>query len=80
MRTTVRLDDDLMKEVKRYASERDQTLTSVIEEALREKLIKRPQTENRPPFKLKTFSRDGQGLQAGVDLDDSAALLELMER
>lgn len=80
MRTTVRLDDDLMKEVKRYASERNQTLTSVIEEALREKLIKRPRTEKRPPFKLKTFSRDGQGLQSGVDLDDSAALLELMER
>ena len=68
-----------MKEVKRYASERNQTLTSVIEEALREKLIKRPHTKKRSPFKLKTFSRAGQGLQPDVDLDDSAALLDLME-
>ncbi len=69
-----------MKEVKRYASERNQTLTSVIEEALREKLMKRPHTGKRTPFKLKPFSRAGQGLQSGVDLDNNAALLDLMER
>ena len=78
MRTTVRLDDTLMQEVKRYAAEHEQTLTSLIEEALREKLAKR-QVKRRKPFKLETFPRAGQGLQSGVDLDSSAALLDLME-
>jgi hypothetical protein len=32
----------------------------------------------REPVRLPTF--DGDGLQPGVDLDDSAALLDLMER
>ena len=79
MRTTVRLDDELMQEVKRYAAEHNQTLTSLIEQALREKLMKRQEVEQREPFKLKAFPRAGQGLQPGVDLDDGEALLDLME-
>jgi hypothetical protein len=38
----------------------------------------RTATAGRKPFELRTF--DGGGLRPGVDLDDSAALLELMER
>ena len=79
MRTTVRLDDELIREVKRYAAEHNQTLTSLIEQALREKLMKRQEPLHREPFKLEVFPRAGQGLQLGVDLDDSAALLDLME-
>ena len=79
MRTTVRLDDELMQEVKRYAAEHNQTLTSLIEQALREKLTKRQEVKHRTPFKLEVFPRAGQGLQPGVDLDDSAALLDLMD-
>ncbi len=79
MRTTIRLEDSLMQEVKQYAAERNQTLTSVIEEALREKLMKRQEAKRREPFKLKPFSREGKGLKPGVDLDSNAALLDLME-
>ena len=71
--------DGLMQEVKRYAAECNQTPTSVIEEALREKIMKRPKAKRREPFKLTPFSREGKGLKPGVDLDSNAALLDLME-
>lgn len=81
MRTTVRLPDDLMRQVKRLAVETDRTLTRVIEDALREILARqrRRETSDPPiePVELPTFC--GTGLAPGVDLDDSAALLDLME-
>lgn len=76
MRTTVRLDDELMKAAKHYALEHNQTLTSLIEEALREKLARQGQDTPRPPFKLITAKGK---LRPGVDLDDNSALLDLME-
>ena len=78
MRTTVRLDDHLMREVKRYAAKRQVTFTLILEEALRELLARKAEVGKRPPVHLPTFK--GEGLQPGVDLNDSAALLELMER
>jgi hypothetical protein len=77
MRTTIRLDDDLLVEIKQLAARTDRTLTSVIEDALREMLARQKGTKDRSPVKLTTVS--GGGLQPGVDLDDSAALLSLME-
>jgi hypothetical protein len=77
MRTTIRLDDDLLVEIKQIAARSDRTLTSVIEDALREMLARQRKTEERAPVRLTTVS--GGGLQPGVDLDDSAALLALME-
>ena len=77
MRTTIRLDDGLLVEVKQIAARRDKTLTSVIEDALREMLARQRKAEGRAPVELTTVS--GGGLQPGVDLDDSAALLSLME-
>lgn len=77
MRTTVRLDENLIGEVKRLAAEERTTLTAVLEEALREMLARRKQQHYRPRVSLPTFS--GRGLQPGVNLDDSTALLDLME-
>ena len=77
MRTTIRLDDDLLVEIKEIAARSDRTLTSVIEDALREMLARQRKTEEREPVRLTTVS--GGGPQPGVDLDDSAALLSLME-
>lgn len=77
MRTTVRLDEELMTEVKKLALRRGLTLTAVLDEALREMLARRSQEGSGLPPRLPTFG--GRGLQPGVDLDDSAALLELME-
>jgi hypothetical protein len=77
MRTTVRLDEDLLREVRRLAAEERMTLTAVLEQALREMLARRRQPRDRPRVPLPTFG--GRGLQPGVDLDDSAALLDLMD-
>jgi hypothetical protein len=77
MRTTVRLDEELLREVRRLAAEERMTLTAVLERALREMLARRRQPRDRPRVPLPTFS--GRGLQPGVDLDDSAALLDLMD-
>ena len=78
MRTTVRLDDQLLTEAKLLAASTGRTLTSVIEDALREMLARKRTLSRRDPISLKTDS--GNGLQPGVNLDDSAALLEIMER
>jgi hypothetical protein len=51
---------------------------TIIEDALRRALAaRRPRVRNELP----TFTTaGGKGLRAGVDLDDSAALLDVMER
>jgi hypothetical protein len=78
MRTTIRLDDDLLAAAKRLAAETGRTLTAVIEDALRQALAQRRALRRQKAPELPTFR--GRGLRAGVDLDDSAALLDLMER
>ena len=77
MRTTIRLPDPLLAATKQFAAERGQSLTSVIESALLELLNRRPRGEPAAPVDLTTYGRGG--LLPGVDLDDSAALLDLME-
>jgi hypothetical protein len=77
MRTTLRLDEHLLAEAKKYAAASGRTLTAVVEDALRDALARRPSGAKRPRVRLKTFR--GNGLRPGVDLDDSAALLETME-
>lgn len=77
MRTTIRLDERLLAEAKKLAAESGRTLTSILEDALRESLARREAPAGRRPIKLKTFR--GGGVQPGIDLDDSAALLDAME-
>ena len=78
MRTTVRLDDRVLAEAKKYAAETGRTLTSVLEDALRETLARRSaRAKGTMPVRLRTVK--GDGVRAGVDLDDTAALLALME-
>lgn len=76
MRTTIRLDDALLEKAKRAALERGTTLTAVIEDALRRALMTAP-TSTREPTSLPTFR--GDGLLPGVDLNDTASLLDLMD-
>jgi hypothetical protein len=78
MRTTVRINDDLLKEAKAVAAATDRTLTELVEDSLRETLARRRSAGGCERISLPTFK--GSGLQPGVDLDDSAALLDLMEQ
>ena len=77
MRTTINLDDGLMNDLKRLAADTGCTLTSVIHDALRESLSRRGQA-NRTRVELPVFH--GTGLQPGMDIADSASLLEIMEK
>lgn len=76
MRTTIRLDDELLTRAKRAALERGTTLTAVIEDALRRALIPGAQAP-REDVALPTFR--GDGLRPGIDLDDTASLLDAMD-
>jgi len=76
MRTTIRLDDQLLAEAKQVAARTGRTLTAVIEDALRQALAQR-QKRRSDHVHLLTFN--GNGLQPGVDLDDSASMLDLMD-
>ena len=75
MRTTIRLPDDLYGQVRRRALETSATVTSVIENALRAALAERGDDEK--PFVVEPFH--GTGTLPGVDLLDSASLLDVME-
>ena len=77
MRTTIRLDDDLLREAKAYAAATDRTLTRLIEDALREALARRTRQAGRARVELPTSGAGG--LQPGVDLNNSAALWDLMD-
>jgi hypothetical protein len=74
----VRLDDGLLDQARREAERRGTTLTALIEQGLR--LAIRPtQAVERTTRVHLPVSRARSGLIAGVDLDDSAALLDEMD-
>ncbi len=77
MRTTVRLDDGLLEQARREAARRGVTLTSLIEQGMR-MVLRRPMKPQRPRVEL-PVCRQGGGTLPGVDLGDSAALLDRME-
>ena len=78
MRTTVRLETALLERAKREAERRGVTLTSLIERGLRLVLAKPQLRHERRHVKL-PVSKESGGTLPGVDLDDSAALLDVVE-
>ena len=76
MRTTIKIDDSLLADAKAQAARSGRTLNQVVEDALRESLSRRDRAVREAPIDLPTFS--GR-LRPGVDLDDTSALIDLME-
>lgn len=71
------IDDALLDQVRQRAAARRQTVSQVVEDSLRRALLE-PDEESAPaPYRVETF--DGGGILPGVDLDDNAALLALMD-
>ncbi len=77
MRTTVRLDDALVKEAKVRAAEQGITFTQLIDESLRERLSVRPRRAGSRPLELPSYGKGG--LRPGVDLSDNRAVRDLMD-
>ena len=78
MRTTVRLDDALLERAKREAARRGETLTALIERGLRLVLARPDRHAPRHRVEIPVCHAGG-GTLPGVDLDDSAALLDIVE-
>ena len=77
MRTTIHIQDHLFAELKRIAADSGRTLTGVIHDALSESLSRR-RSVDRPAVELPVFR--GTGVMPGVDLSDTASLLNQMDR
>ncbi len=77
MRTTINLPDELILQAKKAALEADTTLTEIIGDALRVALAKPRRKTPQKDFKLITYGKGG--VHPGVDLDDTSALLDLMD-
>ena len=77
MRTTVRLNEALLAEAKKKAAESHRTLTTVIEDALRESFSRQRPSGKQRRVRLPKAGRGG--LQPGVDLDNTADLLDRMD-
>ena len=75
MRTTLNVDDQLLRRAKKLALERGVTLTAIFEEALRAAVTapKQPTT-----FRLRWEPVEG-GRVPDVDISDRSALYDLME-
>lgn len=78
MRTTIDIDDDVFRELKKLAASTNRTLRTVIEDAVRAELARQKQhlTDVEIPEVI-TF--EGRGTRPGVNLNSNADLLDLME-
>jgi predicted transcriptional regulator len=76
MRTTIEIDidDELMLKLTALAAQSHRPLDDVIEDALRESIHKH---RERAVVQLPTIN--GGELRPGVDLDDTSAILDLMD-
>lgn len=75
MRTTLNIDEILLEKAKHLAVERGVPLVRVIEDALKESLLKKASISKK--VELVTFK--GKGTKPGIDLDDGRSLLEIMD-
>lgn len=77
MRTTIRLSDDLLRKAKKKAAEQGRTLTSLVEEGLKNVLAE-SKALRRTRVRL-PISKASGGTLPGVDLNRSSDLEDRME-
>jgi hypothetical protein len=78
MRTTIRLEDALLDQAKREAARREETLTALIEQGLRLVLAQSNAPRQRKRVTI-PVCRAGEGTLRGVELNNSASLLDIMD-
>lgn len=75
MRTTIDINDTLLRAAKAHAARERKSLKEIFEQALRTFLAGPAPAPYAPP--IPKFR--GQGVQLGVDLTDNAALQDIMD-
>lgn len=78
LRTTVRLEESLLEQAKAEAARQKTTVTALIEEGLH-LVLKNAQKPVKRRRVVLPVSRQGGGTRPGVDLSNSAELLDIME-
>jgi len=71
------LQGNLLDYVRRRAAEEHRTMASIIEDALRRERALKAERKERRPLRLPVFG--GRGVRPGVNLDNTAELLDRME-
>lgn len=77
-RTTVSLEQDLLAQAKVEAARSGRTFSDLVADALRERLARRAAAVDHRPVRLPVDTTGG-GVRPGVDLDNSAALYDLLD-
>lgn len=75
IKVTLQVDDDLWAQTKRYAADNGQTLSTVVESALREFL----RSHSSGQARITLITHHGGPFQPGIDIDKSAVLQDLMD-
>jgi len=78
MRTTLTIDDHLLREAKALAARTNRSIGSVFEDALRQMLARAEHTQSTSGA-LALPSDGGSGLQPGVDLENKDQIAELLD-
>jgi len=76
MRTTIVIEDELFRELKKRAAEENRTLSEVTQEALRRGLLRRPGTPRSTRTRLPSFAMG----KPAVDLADRNQLFDTLDR
>ncbi|MBU9762462.1 CopG family transcriptional regulator [Mycobacterium sp. TNTM28] len=76
MRTTVRIDDDLYREVKTRAARSGRTVAAVLEDAVRRGL-ERDEPAKRPRYTVQPLGSGG--LRPGIDIAFNSTVAEAMD-
>ncbi|QQS53118.1 MAG: hypothetical protein IPM89_09280 [Candidatus Competibacteraceae bacterium] len=74
MKTTVELNDSLLEEIKRHATQHHTTLRVVLERALKHF----PQRRSTTPFRMRYAIFSGSGLHAGIQEEDWSPIRALV--
>ncbi len=74
--STIELNDQLFRSVEEFAARSHRSVQAVVEDAIRAALPPAKQLLTEP-VQLPTYG--GSGLQPGVDLENRAALLDLLD-
>jgi Bacterial antitoxin of type II TA system, VapB len=77
MRTTINIDDALLRRARELAARTRRSLGDVVDDALRMLLTPRDETGPDPSVELPVYG--GSGLRPGVDLEDREGLAALLD-